>query len=82
LPLPTERFLIVTDEETEKKLATTLPEETSDSDQWLALDIEAGYHIIDTPNIEQFLPQSTKLQELQLSIFFKKGCYTGQEKVS
>lgn len=82
LPLPTERFLIVTDEETAKKLATTLPAETRDSEQWLALDIEAGYPIIDTPNIEQFLPQATNLQALPLSICFKKGCYTGQEMVS
>lgn len=82
LPLPTERFLIVTDEETAKNLAVTLKAETSNSEQWLALDIEAGYPIIDTPNIEQLLPQATNLQALPLSICFKKGCYTGQEMVS
>lgn len=82
LPLPTERFLIVTDEETAKNLVTTLKAEISDSEQWLALDIEAGYPIIDKPNIEQFLPQATNLQALPNSICFKKGCYTGQEMVS
>lgn len=82
LPLPAERFLIVTDEETAKNLVTTLKAETSNSGQWMALDIEAGYPIVDTPNMEQFLPQATNLQALPLSICFKKGCYTGQEMVS
>lgn len=82
LPLPTERFLIITDEDTAKHLATTLNAQINDSEQWLSLEIEAGYPIIDTPNIEQFLPQATNLQALPLSICFKKGCYTGQEMVS
>lgn len=81
-PLPTERFLIITDKETAQKIATTINAANANSEQWLALDIEAGYPVIDTPNMEQFLPQATNLQALPLSICFKKGCYTGQEMVS
>ncbi len=51
--------------------------ELNDSGQWLALEIEAGYPVIDA-NSAQLIPQATNLQALE-GISFSKGCYTGQE---
>jgi len=51
------------------------------SQQWLALNIEAGVPVIDSANSGQFIPQATNLQALG-GISFKKGCYTGQEMVA
>ena len=47
----------------------------------LALNIEAGFPVIDAANSGQFIPQATNLQALG-GISFKKGCYTGQEMVA
>ncbi len=52
--------------------------ELNDSGQWLALEIEAGYPVIDAANSAQLIPQATNLQALE-GISFSKGCYTGQE---
>lgn len=80
---PAERFLLVTTSTVAKQLVTKLHDqaELNDSLQWLALDIEAGYPIIDNANSAQLLPQATNLQALQ-GISFSKGCYTGQEMVA
>lgn len=80
---PAERFLLVTDNTTAQELAEKLSEQAqrNDSQQWLALDIEAGLPIIDSVNSAQFLPQATNIQALN-GISFKKGCYTGQEMVA
>lgn len=80
---PAERFLLVTDNATAQDLAEKLSEQAqhNDSQQWLALDIEAGLPIIDSVNSAQFLPQATNIQALN-GISFKKGCYTGQEMVA
>ncbi|MGY5955530.1 tRNA-modifying protein YgfZ [Kosakonia sp. BK9b] len=80
---PAERFLLVTDEATATEVATKLGGEAqlNNSQQWLALNIEAGLPVIDTPNSAQFIPQATNLQALG-GISFKKGCYTGQEMVA
>ena len=53
----------------------------NNSQQWLALNIEAGLPVIDSANSAQFIPQATNLQALG-GISFKKGCYTGQEMVA
>ncbi|MEY0519920.1 tRNA-modifying protein YgfZ, partial [Providencia huaxiensis] len=80
--LPTERFLVITSEETAQKMAQTLSAIQVNDEQWLALDIEAGFAVIDQQNSAQHLPQATNLQALPHGISFKKGCYTGQEMVA
>lgn len=80
---PAERFLLVTDAATAERVTEALRGEAqlNNSQQWLALNIEAGLPIIDAANSAQFIPQATNLQALG-GISFKKGCYTGQEMVA
>ncbi|APG19714.1 tRNA-modifying protein YgfZ [Kosakonia radicincitans DSM 16656] len=80
---PAERFLLVTNAATAELVAEKLRGEAqlNNSQQWLALNIEAGLPVIDAPNSGQFIPQATNLQALG-GISFKKGCYTGQEMVA
>ena len=80
---PAERFLLVVSEEMAQRVTETLRGEAAlnNSQQWLALNIEAGLPVIDTVNSAQFIPQATNLQALG-GISFKKGCYTGQEMVA
>jgi folate-binding protein YgfZ len=80
---PAERFLLVTDEATATRVTEALRGEAqlNNSQQWLALNIEAGLPVIDSANSAQFIPQATNLQALG-GISFKKGCYTGQEMVA
>ena len=75
--------MLVTDESTAQILAEKLQGEAqrNDSQQWLALEIEAGIPVIEPVNSAQFIPQATNLQALG-GISFKKGCYTGQEMVA
>ncbi|VEA67556.1 tRNA-modifying protein ygfZ [Serratia plymuthica] len=81
--LPAERFLLVTTAAVAEQLVGKLNEqaELNDSQQWLTLDIEAGYPVIDAANSGQLIPQATNLQALE-GISFSKGCYTGQEMVA
>lgn len=83
LNTPAERFILVTDTATAQDLIEKLDKQVqrNDSQQWLALDIEAGLPVIDSANSGQFLPQATNIQALK-GISFKKGCYTGQEMVA
>lgn len=71
---PAERFLIVTDEATANMLIDKLrgEAELNNSQQWLALNIEAGFPVIDAANSGQFIPQATNLQALG-GISFKKA---------
>lgn len=80
---PAERFLLVTDTATAERVTEALRGEAqlNNSQQWLALNIEAGLPVIDAANSAQFIPQATNLQALG-GISFKKGCYTGQEMVA
>lgn len=80
---PAERFLLVTDIATAELISEKLRGEAqlNNSQQWLALNIEAGLPVIDAANSVQFIPQATNLQALG-GISFKKGCYTGQEMVA
>ncbi|EKM0361619.1 tRNA-modifying protein YgfZ [Cronobacter turicensis] len=81
--LPAERFMVITDADTASQLTEKLRGEAqlNASAQWLALDIEAGFPVIDAPNSNQFIPQATNIQALG-GISFKKGCYAGQEMVA
>ena len=80
---PAERFLLVTDAATAERVTEALRGEAqlNNSQQWLALNIEAGLPVIDAVNSAQFIPQATNIQALG-GISFKKGCYTGQEMVA
>lgn len=80
---PAERFLLVTDAATATQISEKLHGEAqlNNSQQWLALNIEAGLPVIDAVNSAQFIPQATNIQALG-GISFKKGCYTGQEMVA
>lgn len=80
--LPAERFLVITNEVTAQKITETLGATQVSDDQWLALDLEAGFAVIDQENSAQHLPQAANLQALPHGISFKKGCYTGQEMVA
>lgn len=81
--LPAERFLLVTSHDKALALREALNGQAllTDSSQWLALNIEAGFPVIDDVTRAQFIPQATNLQALD-AISFKKGCYTGQEMVA
>lgn len=80
---PAERFLLVTDVATAERVTEALRGEAqlNNSQQWLAVNIEAGLPVIDAVNSAQFIPQATNIQALG-GISFKKGCYTGQEMVA
>lgn len=71
---PSERFLLIVDVATAEMIAEKLrgEAELNNSQQWLALDIEAGIPVIDTANSAQFIPQATNLQALG-GISFKKA---------
>lgn len=81
--LPAERFLVITREEVATQMVAALQDsaQLNNSEQWLALNIEAGLPVIDEPNSAQLIPQATNIQALG-GISFKKGCYTGQETVA
>lgn len=53
----------------------------NNSKQWLLLDIEAGFPIIDAICSKKFTPQAINLDKLK-AISFKKGCYYGQETIA
>lgn len=80
---PTERFLIVTNQDEANHIYADLLGKAAlnNSSQWLALDIEAGIPVIDSVNSGQFIPQATNLQALD-GISFTKGCYAGQEMIA
>lgn len=73
IPLPEMRLIKISNE--------PLPTDSQTADHWLKLDLEAGYAIIDEPNIESLLPQACNLQHYN-AISFDKGCYCGQEMVA
>lgn len=81
--LPAERFLLIIGADNAAELQQKLAGEAelNNSEQWLALDIEAGFPVIDAATSAQLIPQATNIQALN-GISFKKGCYTGQEMVA
>lgn len=80
---PTERFMLIVSPDESERIFTTLLGKVAlnNSQQWLALDIEAGLPVVDLENSAQFLPQSLNLQAIN-AISFTKGCYAGQEMVA
>lgn len=84
-PLPRDRFLIITNLSRAKKLKQQLSQrfiiKFNNSKQWLALDIEAGYPVLDQDNSGQFFPQAANLHYMK-AISWTKGCYIGQEMIS
>lgn len=80
---PTERFLLVTDNFQAQQWIEILRSRTqfNNSNQWMALDIQAGFPIIDEETSALLIPQATNIQALG-GISFTKGCYTGQETVA
>lgn len=82
---PVERFLLIV---TNSLLLTTLLNKSKqfsaqyrNYDQWISLDIEAGYPYIDSATSELFFPQSVKMDILN-GISFNKGCFLGQEMIA
>ncbi|QCI16098.1 tRNA-modifying protein YgfZ [Buchnera aphidicola] len=51
------------------------------SKQWLSLEIESGFPIIDKESAQKFTPQAINLDKLK-GISFDKGCYYGQEMIA
>ncbi|WWO97167.1 MAG: tRNA-modifying protein YgfZ [Candidatus Dasytiphilus stammeri] len=85
-PLPRDRFILITDVSRGTLLHYQLYIQNNflkfnNSKQWLALDIEAGYPIIDNDNSSKFFPQDANLHFLK-AISWNKGCYIGQEVIS
>lgn len=81
--LPVSRFLILTTIEIFNILKNKLINQIkfNNSQQWLALDIESGYPIIDINNVNKFIPQDINLHLLN-GVSFNKGCYMGQEIIA
>lgn len=83
--LPTERFLLIIDDQSFLtdflNKSQNLSIQYNDYNQWIALDIEAGYPCIADKTSEIFFPQSANLDTLQ-GISFNKGCYLGQEMIA
>ncbi|VFP86052.1 tRNA-modifying protein YgfZ [Buchnera aphidicola (Cinara pseudotaxifoliae)] len=77
---PINRFLIIVHENQVKKFLTVMKYAAalSTSTQWLALDIEACFPIIDKKISGRFILQSLDLKKWN-AIDFNKGCYYGQE---
>ncbi|OCG61394.1 tRNA-modifying protein YgfZ [Gilliamella sp. GillExp13] len=73
LPLPQVRIIMVTPE--------PISEDLHPCSDWLKLDLQAGYPIIDNDNMAILLPQACNLQSYD-AISFEKGCYCGQEMVA
>lgn len=81
---PSERFLLIINK---KSVLDRLLNESqfhiqlNDSRQWVSLDMEAGYPIIEPTTSELFIPQAVNMDILQ-GISFDKGCYIGQESIA
>ncbi|ABF13829.1 tRNA-modifying protein YgfZ [Candidatus Palibaumannia cicadellinicola] len=81
---PADRFLLITTNNIQNLILKKLTKykiQTNNSKQWLALDIAAGYPIIDQINSELLLPQALNIEALG-GISFNKGCYLGQEAIA
>ncbi|QIQ42006.1 MAG: tRNA-modifying protein YgfZ [Buchnera aphidicola (Microlophium carnosum)] len=80
---PSERFLLVLSVSDflifKKKINTNIF--FNNSKQWLLLNMESGFPIIDKICSKRFTPQAINLDKLK-AISFKKGCYYGQETIA
>ncbi|CUX97338.1 tRNA-modifying protein YgfZ [Candidatus Hoaglandella endobia] len=81
--LPAPRFLLITTLKKSYFIKQKLEGQAqfNNSRQWLVLDIEAGYPVIDLANSAQLIPQAANVQALD-GISFNKGCYAGQEIIA
>ncbi|MFI4853194.1 MAG: tRNA-modifying protein YgfZ [Candidatus Makana argininalis] len=77
---PNVRFLIITNNQTYLNILNNFKKKFkfNDSNQWLLLDIQSGYPIIDLNNVNKFIPHFLNIDKLK-GISYKKGCYLGQE---
>ncbi|AKZ65747.1 tRNA-modifying protein YgfZ [Candidatus Palibaumannia cicadellinicola] len=80
---PVIRFLLITTNKLRDILLNQLSYKTifNNSKQWLTLDIEAGYPIIDYAVMNKLTPYAVNLHKLG-GICFTKGCYLGQEIIA
>ncbi|AEO08213.1 tRNA-modifying protein YgfZ [Buchnera aphidicola] len=80
---PSERFLLIISksdfEQFKKKINQNIY--LNNSKQWLLLEIESGFPVIDKMCENKFTPQAINLDILK-AISFNKGCYYGQEIIS
>ncbi|WP_367670524.1 tRNA-modifying protein YgfZ [Sodalis-like secondary symbiont of Drepanosiphum platanoidis] len=81
--LPIDRFLIIADIYMKNFFLKKLKDISvkKNGQQWLSLDIESCYPIINKNYSKKFFPQSINLEKLD-AISFNKGCYLGQEIIS
>ncbi|QCI20566.1 tRNA-modifying protein YgfZ [Buchnera aphidicola (Brachycaudus cardui)] len=80
---PSERFLLILNRSDFLFFKKKINEKIflNYSKQWLSLDIESGFPIIDKNASQKFTPQAINLDKLK-AISFKKGCYYGQETIA
>ncbi|AEO08773.1 folate-binding protein [Buchnera aphidicola str. Ak (Acyrthosiphon kondoi)] len=80
---PSERFLLVLSFSDFLNLKRQINKNIflNNNQQWLLLDIEAGFPIIDKICSQRFTPQAINLDKLK-AISFEKGCYYGQETIA
>ncbi|QCI22281.1 tRNA-modifying protein YgfZ [Buchnera aphidicola] len=80
---PIERFLLVLTASDFLFLKNSINKTIlfNDSKQWLSLEIESGFPIIDEQCSKKFTPQAINLDKLE-AISFNKGCYYGQETIA
>ncbi|QIE02125.1 tRNA-modifying protein YgfZ [Buchnera aphidicola] len=80
---PSERFLLILSISDFEKFKNKINQKIffNHSKQWLSLEIEAGFPIIDEICANKFTPQMINLDYLQ-AMSFDKGCYYGQEIIS
>ncbi|UDG81802.1 tRNA-modifying protein YgfZ [Candidatus Profftia lariciata] len=83
LTQPIERYLLITSIKTAIILTNFFKDSAyfNDHQQWIALNIEAGYPNFHLINSGKFTPQATNIQAFN-GICFKKGCYIGQEIIA
>lgn len=81
---PIERFIVLTKVQNFHKIYLELSKYTNlnyNNNQWLILDIESKFPVIDIQIKERFIPQDVNLHLIG-AIDFKKGCYSGQEIIA
>lgn len=80
---PLERFLLILNLSDFLLFKKNINEKIfcNNSKQWLSLDIEANFPIIDEQSSKKFTPLAINLERLK-AISFKKGCYYGQETIA
>ncbi|CAL4326491.1 tRNA-modifying protein YgfZ [Buchnera aphidicola] len=80
---PSERFLLILNLSDFLFFKEKINEKIflNNSEQWLLLDIEAGFPVIDINTSKKFTPQAINLDKLK-AISFQKGCYYGQETIA